>query len=276
MKELATKGRQAHPGEAVKPDELIAYPKGDTKVEIVPAAKSREWLHPSDVQARFCTPLRMANQYGWFVLNPASFIAIWNGGNSPEDTELRFLDGSPPFAAESHFGSGVVTIGIPYLFRTAPGIGLLLRGPSNFWVDGAAPLEGLVETSWAVMNPGMNWKITRVNEPVYFPAGQPYCMIVPVSLDLVERLRPRFDSLNEDSELALQVALWDSRERSALWRIYRGEGLLPHSHGEYATGCLPSGEPSEDHRFAFKVRSFERASVSKSSSVDELPAGGPA
>ncbi|HMZ02762.1 MAG TPA: DUF6065 family protein, partial [Burkholderiaceae bacterium] len=57
----------------------------------------------------------------------------------------------------SHFGSGILTFSLPYLFRTSPGYGMLVRGPTNCAKDGAAPLDGIVETDWAPYSFTMNW-----------------------------------------------------------------------------------------------------------------------
>lgn len=49
----------------------------------------------------------------------------------------------------SHFGAGVVTFTVPYLFRTPPSYNLHVRGPTNMPKDGIYPLEGIVETDWS-------------------------------------------------------------------------------------------------------------------------------
>src|SRR5205807_231232 len=91
---------------------------------------------------------------------------------------------------KSHFGAGVVTFTIPYLFRTPKGVNLWVKGPTNYFKDGAAPLEGVVETDWAVSSFTMNWKLTRPGLPVRFARGEPICMIVPVPRGLAEELDP--------------------------------------------------------------------------------------
>ena len=61
----------------------------------------------------------------------------------------------------SHFGCGIITFKIPYLFRAPQGYNLLARGPANLFKDGISPLEGLIEVDWAVSPFTMNWKVTR-------------------------------------------------------------------------------------------------------------------
>ena len=94
-----------------------------------------------------CLPLLVANESGWVLLNPVAFQATWDGAPSPEAVSIDFGDTDPrPFPVSSHFGHGVVTFGIPYIFRTSAGWNLLARGPANWPKEGIAPLEGLVET----------------------------------------------------------------------------------------------------------------------------------
>ena len=65
----------------------------------------------------------------------------------------------------SHFGYGLLTFQLPYLFRTPPGYNLLVRGPANCPKDGAW-LDGLVGTDWSPARFFMTWQITRANEGV--------------------------------------------------------------------------------------------------------------
>ena len=74
---------------------------------------------------------------------------------------------------QSHFGEGVITWNIPFLFRTSPGYNLLVRGPSNWIKDGVQALEGIVETDWAVQTFTMDWKFTRPRRWVRFEADEP-------------------------------------------------------------------------------------------------------
>jgi hypothetical protein len=100
--------------------------------------------------ANRCLPLRIANQAGWFILNSHPLRVTWTGGNDLSALEVESLDPSVAPPAASHFGSGILTWNIPYLFRTPPGYNLHARGPANWPKDGACPLEGIVETDWAV------------------------------------------------------------------------------------------------------------------------------
>ena len=115
----------------------------------------------------------MADQAGWFVLNSHPLTAIWDGGASPERLRVEYHGGQPPYPASSHFGHGILTWHLPYLFRTPPGWNLLARGPANRPKAGVSPLEGLVETDWAVATFTMNWQLTTVGQPVEEAAMTP-------------------------------------------------------------------------------------------------------
>ena len=130
----------------------------------------------------------MANQAGWIMRSPAAFEAEWDGGTAQEGLQIRFAPGHDRYAeyVGSHFGSGIVTFVVPWMFRTSEGMGLMVRGATNFWKAGAAPLDGFVESWWLTQAFTMNWKIVEKNRPVKFEAGDPVCMIHPYPADLLE------------------------------------------------------------------------------------------
>lgn len=68
----------------------------------------------------------------------------------------------------SHFGSGIITWNLPFIFRTPRGYGLLVTGPSNCARRGIAPLDGCVETDWLPNGFTMNWKLTEKDLPITF------------------------------------------------------------------------------------------------------------
>jgi hypothetical protein len=78
-----------------------------------------------------CLPLLMANQAGWLLLNSHGLRATWDGGDGTQALRLEYVSGEPPYPATSHFGHGILTWHVPYLFRTPPGYNLLARGPAN-------------------------------------------------------------------------------------------------------------------------------------------------
>src|SRR5918995_6078616 len=195
---------------------LIAYRTGPwPPMRLVVASADRDWMDATPNRfANRCLPLRIASQAGWFILNSHALRISWNGGNDTSDLEIESLDGETSYPASSHFGSGILTFNLPFLFRTPPGYNLQVRGPANWPKDGASPLEGIVETDWLVSPFTMNWELTRAELPVVFEAGEPICMIVPQRRGELEAFGPEIRELDEEPELAGAYERW-AESRSA-------------------------------------------------------------
>ena len=160
-------------------------------VEIVPASPSRDWMNSTSGRfANRCLPLLMANQAGWLILNAATVRVRWHGGDGPDSVEIDH-DSQSWFHPTSHFGHGVITWNIPFLFRTPPGFNLLVRGPANQPKHGIACLEGIVETDWTPATFTINWKFTRRRVWATFKAGEPLCFLVPQRRGELEEFIPR-------------------------------------------------------------------------------------
>ncbi len=243
------------------PLELIAYSVGQrAPMPIVPAPAARQWMDATDEHfANRCLPLLVANQAGWFILNSHSFRAVWNGDNAHAGLAIMYLDGEPPYPASSMFGYGILTFSIPFLFRTPPGYNLLARGPANCPKDGIAPLEGVVETDWAVATFTMNWQLTRPDHVVEFAQGEPICMIVPQRRGELEEFRPQFQDIRVEPELEYHHRQWaESRYQfkirlNMMWQ-HRIRGLWQK---HYFHGTSPTGVQAPAHQLKLKLRSFE-------------------
>ena len=184
---------------------LLAVRVSGEDIRLDPAPASREWMAATpDGFARRCQPMVLANQHGWWLTNQVEVKAVWSGDNEPEGTKVETTSTS----VSSHFGSGIVTWSLPFLFRTPIGAELLLRGPANFPLDGATPLEGLIETDWSPATATMNWKLTRPGLKVVFPVDAPIGMIVPVERGYLESFRPAVALLAEQPAIESEYDQW--------------------------------------------------------------------
>jgi uncharacterized protein DUF6065 len=191
--------------------------------------------------ANRCLPLLMANEAGWVIHNPYTFVATWDGGDHPSALVLEFPDGPVRHPRPgSHFGYGIITWAIPYLFRTPPGYNLLVRGPVNLPKDGASALEGLVETDWSVATFTMNWKVTRPNHPVTFEAGEPFCMVVPQRRGELASFDPVIRDVRSDPET------WAAQNR---WADSRHDLNVRKFLSEYAVDFAAANEEWQRHYF---------------------------
>ena len=273
----AWKAHEAHPrpgppvaaGPASKPRlSIVAYEKvGPQEGAILRMPPRRRWMDQTgDRGAYRCLPLVVANQAGWAIRNPLTFRVTWNGGPASGDLAIEVPEGQPGWGGgpegviSSHFGSGILTFQVPYLFRTPAGYNLWVKGPANCFKDGVQALEGIVETDWSHSPFTMNWKLTRKDHPVVFREGELICQVLPYPRGLIERFDPEIRAM--ESEPGLQ----DAYDR---WASSRGEFLetmaIPGSEAQtrgwqkdYFRGRRDSGERFDDHQTALPIREFVR------------------
>jgi hypothetical protein len=228
-------------------------------MRLVTAPASRDWMEATPNRfANRCLPLRIASQAGWFVLNSHALRVTWNGGNGLPDLEIESLGEETAYPAGSHFGSGILTFNLPFLFRTPKGYNLHARGPANWPKDGAYPLEGIVETDWAVSTFTMNWKMTRADLPVVFEAGEPICMIVPRRRGELEAFEPVIRDVEGEPELASAYHRW-AESRAAFNRdlkVPESEAAKRGWQKDYVRGSTPSGLRAEEHQTKLKLKGF--------------------
>jgi hypothetical protein len=243
------------------PERLVAYEISAGRDATPPcvAPATRDWMEALPERFAYrCLPLAIANQMGWEIPSPVAFAARWNGGPGEDAIELRF-DGARSRFAQSHFGHGVLSFAVGFLFRTPPGHNLWVTGPANRPKDGIAPLEGLVETDWAPFSFTMNWRFTRADHEVRFAAGEPVARILPFPRGYLERFRPEIRALADDP--ALEQAFGDWRSARAEFLVEsRHEGFGAYGQGwqkDYMLGRTPSGERFAAHQTKLTLAEFE-------------------
>lgn len=241
---------------------LVAYriPDYESYLKIVPAPVGRHWMDVgTHGWANRCLPLRIANEAGWMILNDADFEVVWGGGDQLDNLKIIFPGGQRSRFVTSMFGYGVVTWIIPYLFRTAPGFNLFVRGPANSFKDGIAPLEGIVETDWLPYTFTMNWRLTRRLKGVQFKRDEPFCMITPVRRGDLESMNPEIRNLDSRPDLLESYQIWHRSRKAAqktLETLPRSESFTAVRQGHYVRGEGHLGERSEEHQTRLSLKSF--------------------
>jgi hypothetical protein len=253
--------------------ELIAYQVHEgVEHPIIAGPVARAWMDATPGRfANRCLPMLIANQAGWLLLNPVTVLLTWDGTRSVSGVSVVVEDESvdaasesprPPagvLSATSHFGQGIVTWHVPYLFRTSPGWNLLVRGPSNCPKDGIYALEGLVETDWTAATFTMNWQLTRPGLAVRFEAGEPYAMVVPQRRGDVELFEPVVRSMAREPQLLAEHRRW-AASREVFNRELRAGDLAegPGWQREYFQGRGMSGDAAQQHQRRLHVREFSQ------------------
>ena len=237
--------------------QLTCYQIHNVAPRIIPARSERAWMDETGQRFAYrCLPLTIANAMGWEVLCPAGVKAEWNGGNDLSDIKVE-ID-TPAWDqgrfAISHFGHGVLTFQLGYLFRTEPGIGIWARGVPNLAKDGIAPLEGIIETDWMPFTFTMNWRFTRPGM-AEFAKDEPFCFVTLVGYRQLEKVEPEVVMLKDAPEIQEQFrALQDSRNNF-------NEGLKRQDSATvkegwqkwYFRGEQPLGDASPHHTSKIKL-----------------------
>jgi hypothetical protein len=189
----------------------------DDSAPIRPARRERKWME--DAAKKFpyrCLPLVVATQYGWEILSTHHIRAIWDGTSQPAGLLVENLSGDGDLHASSHFGEGVLTFQIPFLFQTPEGWNLMVRGPTNNPKDGIVPLDGIVETDWSHSTFTMNWRFTRAGT-VEFSLGEPICLFFPIERGTLEKFHAELRALESNPEFEKKHKEWSaSRDRFLL------------------------------------------------------------
>ena len=229
-------------------------------MRLVPASARREWMvETRNGFAQRCLPLLIANQSGWIILNPTSLRVTWDGGQEIESVTIESEGDVGSLPAVSHFGHGIVTWLIPYLFRTPAGFNLLVRGPANLPKDGIAPLEGVVETDWSPATFTMNWKLTRPGLTVTFEQDEPVAMILPMRRGELELFEPHLRNLDAGSGDGEAYTEWRAHRESFLRQLREAKAteISRGWQGDYFRGQLRSPhEVTGRHQTRLHLRPF--------------------
>jgi hypothetical protein len=250
-------GEEPRGSEAVS--RLVAYQVGPGALPLRKAVPRRDWLDALPERFGYrCLPLVIADQAGWDALCPAGFTAVWNGGSGREDLQVRWAEGQWSRAVRSHFGNGILTFGLGYVFRTPPGVNLLVCGPPNWPKDGVHALAGVVETDWSPTTFTMNYLFTRPHQEVRFEAGEPVCRLIPLERHLEERLEPELRLMEDDPELEARYRGWEAKRARFIEqaRVHFSEASEQRWQKDYFQGRPELGPCPPDHQTSLRHREF--------------------
>lgn len=249
--------------------QILAYQLWPTEMNIQPADRRRDWMDQTPGEYAYrCLPLTMANQNGWVITAPYGVSVTWKGGVGREDLLIE-PDTVPAHQDQSvnvdetfvsHFGSGILTVVLPFLFRTPPGTNLWVKGPANWFKDGLAPLEGIVETDWSPSSFTMNWKVTRPDHTIRIEKADPIAMVAPIARGYLESFRPYVLPLQANEQLQREHDEWgDSRDKflSDL-RIHEPAASRMGWQKHYLKGIDMHGTPFPEHQTKGKLPPFQR------------------
>jgi hypothetical protein len=238
---------------------LIAYKTFNYNVQkLIPAPRTREWMdNTPSAFAYHCLPLVMANSLGWYLLNDVPCEMEWDGTEPSSGLKIwpteELTENEKYFLPTSHFGSGVVTFHVEYMFWTERPISIITKGPANRPKHGIAPLEGVIETDWLPYPFTMNWKLTAKNQRVRFERNEPIAQIIPWPMDTLDTFEPEIRSLQENPEL--YAAYEDYRKKRTVFNEkFKHDGRKRQKY--YVRGEDSLGNKAQEHRTDWRVKPF--------------------
>jgi hypothetical protein len=157
--------------------------------------KKRDWFTPHFYR---CLPLTVGNQYGFIIKSEYDFSFEWDGGDSPDSLKVYSEDESCNNYSQSdlckgllpeiksHFGSGIITINLPIILRTPPGINLLTMNPPNIILPNITVMTGVVEADNLRHDFTINLRVQTPNVRIFIPKGTPIAGLIPIPRYFVE------------------------------------------------------------------------------------------
>jgi len=246
--------------------DLICYLHPGWAPYIRPAPATRAWMDATPESFAYrCLPLNIANAHGWELLSSCGFEAVWDGGSGTEAVTIR-LDGDPPATGVpvSLFGQGILTFHVEGIVRTPPGWDLWIGGSPNRPKDAIQPLSAVVETDWSPFTFTMNWKFTRVGDPIRFEALEPFGFIFPLPRGAVEAFKPRFAPIQDEPALLGRFKDWSAARDAFQERMRENPPAIPADRWQkhYYRGVDVRGEALiSDHRTKLRLAAFDRSST---------------
>ena len=194
----------------------VNYLEDIHQFEVVPMELKRDWMKETpDSYAYRCTPMNVANQYGWYVLCPEDFSAKWLGDDGFGGVSIRYKDNQELEFASSEFGSGILTIHVDFVLRTDPNIYTYIRGVPNFIKDGIHPLDAIVETDWLPFTFSFNFKFSR-EARVEFKKGEPLFCFFPVVRSFAENSNISVKQIESDPHFFKQYTEYSNSRSNYL------------------------------------------------------------
>jgi len=168
--------------------------------EIKQSRLKRDWMDETyNKHAYKCLPMSAANVNGWELILQQDVVVQWEDKNAPPKVlEGEFLNGRPVVIPSI---IGIISFATGWAINTEEGYDTWVAGSPNYFVDGAVPLSATIPSFWWPDEFNMNWKITKIGEPVIFKAGMPFMFFNIYQNDLLSSVDIEVKNLWDKPEL---------------------------------------------------------------------------
>lgn len=220
--------------------------------------KKRDWFNPHFYR---CLPLSIGNQYGFVIRNEYSFAVEWDGSESDKAIKI-FL---PVQEAEtvglfpridSLFGSGILTVSVPYVLRTPPGVNLITLNPPNVVLPNITVMTGVIETDNLRQTFTFNLKLQMPNIRTTFAAGTMLAAFLPIPRYYNDSFEIKFakDVLSKEEYLEELWAINDTHKSRVDFKQVNPPGSVDR---RYLLGKDVYGNEFLDHQNKVKYKKYE-------------------
>lgn len=168
--------------------------------EIKQSRLKRDWMDDTyNKHAYKCLPLSAANVNGWeLILQQDVVVQLDHEQAVPRVLEGEFFNGRPVVIPSI---IGIISFATGWAMNTEEGYDTWITGSPNYFIDGAVPLTATIPSFWWPDEFNMNWKITKIGEPVIFKAGMPFMFFNIYKNDLLSNVEIEVENLWDKPEL---------------------------------------------------------------------------
>jgi hypothetical protein len=168
--------------------------------EIKQSRIKRDWMDNTyNKHAYQCLPMTVANVSGWELILQQDVVVQWDGTNNPPEVLEGEILNSRAVVIPSIIG--IMSFATGWAFGTEDGYSTFISGSPNYFVDGAVPLSATIPSFWWPDEFNMNWKITKINEPIVFEKGMPFMYFTIVQNNLLESVQFKVENLWDKPDL---------------------------------------------------------------------------
>jgi len=176
-------------------------------------SSNRDWLDNTGAEetntkgyGNKCLPLKIANQLGWTISFPTDVKCYLDPAiNCISNKALKVETADPRFknSFKSHFGSGILTVVLPFVFRTKRNRQIYVRGPTNHFKEHVMYMDAVIETDWMNFKFTYNIKIMKPGITIEFKKNEPFLSFIPINLEEIDRSYVEEDSIYKEPLTAL-------------------------------------------------------------------------
>jgi hypothetical protein len=189
------------------------YKDSNNIFPIEKADYKREWMDKYDHSFAYrCLPLKIANESGWLVKSPIDFdLEYTNDTDFKTSVKIDIDEKNSMYRnyIQSHFGRGVVTFSLPYIFRTEKPLCVWVRGYPNYFKENVSFLEGIIETYWLHSTFTYNIRLIEKNKIVSFKKGEPLFFITCINIQQLNNSSIVYDLIDNNIELKNAYNNWN-------------------------------------------------------------------